>query len=293
MSVNIQFRLTNMLRHSSSAVAATYAASCRPSCRPRSHLILVANRRHFSNEQVATVHGFSPAKIRADLALLWSKDFPERGMVDGAETSQRYLESIKWSWMCREMSSNVAGETGAVWIYHGALAACKIRAMDIAVREFAERHISAEQQHLDVLTAVFNYDGSNNRSLSAKHTRLLPIWRVAGWLLGFIPTVLGRGPWLYHTVDAVETFVEKHYDEQIAYVRTQHPNPGSDNSELMRYLTWACADEVHHAEDARRCLLENHGIHSLEESQKRLMVNVWRFIVDLGSRYAAELARRI
>jgi len=292
MSLSFQFRVARMLRHSASAVSATSGSICT-SCRPRAHLVIAASRRRFSNEQVPTVHGFCPARIRADLALLWSKDFPVRSTVESTEKSQRYLESTQWSWMCREMSSNVAGETGAVWIYHGALAACNIRAMDLAVREFAERHISAEQQHLDVLTAVFKNDGLNTRPLSMKHTRLLPIWRVAGWLLGFLPTLFGRGPWLYHTVDAVETFVEKHYGEQIEYLRKQHPNPESESSELMRYLAWACADEVHHAEDARRCLLENHGVDSLEESQKRWMVKVWSFIVDFGSRYAAELARRI
>mmetsp|Transcript_11372 Transcript_11372/g.30338 ORF Transcript_11372/g.30338 Transcript_11372/m.30338 type:complete len:293 (+) Transcript_11372:102-980(+) len=292
MPLRFQFRLKCTLRHSSSVVSAA-SASSHVWPRPRARLVLVADKRHFSNDQVSTVHGFNPAKIREDLALLWTNDFPGRGIVDSAEISQRYLESVKWSWMCREMSSNVAGETGAVWIYHGALAACNIRAMDIAVREFAERHIIAEQKHLDVLAAVFKDEGSNNRSLSAKHTRLLPMWRMAGWLLGFVPTLLGRGPWLYHTVDAVETFVEKHYGEQIAYVKKQHPTPEPESSELMRYLVWACADEVHHAEDARRCLLEKHGIRSFEETQGRWTVKLWRFIVDLGSMYAAELARRI
>jgi len=87
--------------------------------------------------------------------------------------------------------------------------------------------------------------------------------------------------------------VEKHYGEQIAYVKKQHPTPEPESSELMRYLVWACADEVHHAEDARRCLLEKHGIRSFEETQGRWTVKLWRFIVDLGSMYAAELARRI
>ena len=46
-----------------------------------------------------------------------------------------------------------------------------------------------------------------------KHTILLPVWRVAGFTLGLLPTLAGDRA-LFVTVEAVETFVEEHYHEQ-------------------------------------------------------------------------------
>lgn len=190
----------------------------------------------------------------------------------------------------------MAGETGAVWIYKGALAACKIRkSMDPRVMEFAQRHIQAEQQHLDVIEATM--DPGSDR-IKKRYTCLLPVWRFAGWTLGFLPTLLGRGPWLYHTVEAVETFVEGHYQHQIEYiekhwegvVQTTDSNELADTktSELLRFLTWACADEVEHRDDARRCLLQSKvGEHA------NLAMKTWKEVVGVGSWTAAGIAKNI
>lgn len=223
------------------------------------------------------------------------------------EVLARYSASRTWHPMCKEMSSNMAGETGAVWIYKGALAACKIRgSMDAKVSEFALRHIQAEQQHLDVIEAALDLqhpaEGQEPSvaGVSRKYTCLLPIWRLAGWSLGFLPTLLGRGPWLYHTVEAVETFVEGHYGSQIEYVKKHWDNAVHNSStdpaeqaerrpsELLRFLTWACADEVEHRDDAQRCLLESKGAQGAS-----LAVKAWSKIVTVGSVTAAEVAKNI
>eukprot|EP00392_Amoebophrya_sp_AT5.2_P009820 g9848.t1 len=211
------------------------------------------------------------------------------------------------------MSSNVAGETGAVWIYKGAGAAAKLRG-DAKVVSFCERHLQAEQLHLDVLQRIFGFagftgaDGDHDKMGGGrKYTLLLPLWKVAGYCLGFVPTFFGRGPWLYHTVEAVETFVEKHYGEQIFYldevIRAEREQvPGSlvvDLSELRRFLSHCCADEVHHKEDARENLLQLYDSTSSEdqtefdEAEMGRPQRLWRFIVYTGSAAAAELAKRI
>ena len=43
---------------------------------------------------------------------------------------------------------------------------------------------------------------------------LLPLWHVAGFSLGFVSTFFSPR-FLYVTTDAVESFVERHYSEQI------------------------------------------------------------------------------
>lgn len=260
----------------------------------RPYDLLMLTRRIFTSTAAPQlVHGFDICRIRRELALLW---YVEESL--GAKKQQDscvenilacHLASRKWHYMCKEMSSNMAGETGAVWIYKGALAACRMRrsSMDLKVSGFAQRHIQAEQQHLDVITATVD---------AGKFTRILPIWRLAGYMLGFLPTFIGKGPWLYHTVEAVESFVEGHYGAQIDYIKQKwphveklgRPEDRAHTSELLRFLSWACEDEVEHKEDARRSLLQIHG---MKEEDDGIVVKVWKKIVGVGSWSAAEVAK--
>lgn len=59
-----------------------------------------------------------------------------------------------------------------------------------------------EEQHLKYMCEVLP---PQQRSL------FIPVWRVAGWVLGWLPTIVGGERWLFVTVDAVETFVDEHY----------------------------------------------------------------------------------
>ncbi|GAA5264559.1 hypothetical protein ACOSOMT5_P0983 [Acidiphilium sp. MT5] len=70
-----------------------------------------------------------------------------------------------------DLRSDHAGETGAVAIYVGMLAI----AYDPGVRQFTERHLATECDHLARLDALL---GPHQRSV------LLPLWKVAGWLTG-------------------------------------------------------------------------------------------------------------
>ena len=73
-----------------------------------------------------------------------------------------------------ELRTDHAGETGAVMIYRGILAVSR----DPAVRAFAHHHQATEQQHLELIEAL---------QPTVRRSRLLPLWRLSGWLTGALP----------------------------------------------------------------------------------------------------------
>ena len=83
-----------------------------------------------------------------------------------------------------DLRSDHAGETGAVQIYRGMLAMSR----DTAVRRFALAHVRTELRHLQFFD---HWLPKRYRS------RLLPLWRAAGWMLGagaaFGDGLLARG----------------------------------------------------------------------------------------------------
>lgn len=86
-----------------------------------------------------------------------------------------------WHWLDRELSSNVAGEAGAVYIYKGALSALRLRP-NVSAQSFAEEHMENEAVHLKLFETVVP---------NGKYTMLLPVWRFSGWSLGFLSTIVG------------------------------------------------------------------------------------------------------
>lgn len=183
--------------------------------------------------------------------------------------------------MVAEMRSNHAGETGAVSIYRGARSAISLRPHAFPVdaacpaRDFTERHIYTERSHLALFDALLPAE---------HHSRLLPLWRLAGFTLGFVPTFFGGPRWLFITVEAVETFVEDHFQAQIVPL-TSSDDFGPD-SELVKLLAYCCEDEVHHKEEAA-----SHA--GLAATDRPLAVRVWSMIVGGGSAAAVALARRV
>lgn len=160
----------------------------------------------------------------------------------------------------RELRSDHAGELGAVWIYRGVLAVTR----DARLRTFAEAHGRAEQVHLDFFL----------EHLPARwHTRLAPLWRLAGFLLGALPALFGPRA-VYATVDAVESFVDDHYQVQIDML-AEHPGHGWLREQLIRFRD----DELHHRDEARE---RAPGGSSL-----------WRRLVGAGSAAGAAVARRV
>ena len=54
------------------------------------------------------------------------------------------------SWLTRELRSDHAGETGAIWIYKGILGF----SVNNKVRIFARRHLETELKHLNKLEVI-------------------------------------------------------------------------------------------------------------------------------------------
>lgn len=168
------------------------------------------------------------------------------------------------AWLVAELRSDHAGETGAVMIYRGILAVTR----DPAVIDFARRHKATEQGHLDLLGRLLP---------PAQRSRLLPVWRVAGWLTGAIPALFGpRAVWA--TIDAVESFVDHHYQAQIDRLDAEGILRG------IRALLEHCrVEEVHHRDEARE----------LGDRPPGILLRAWTLLVDRGSKGAVAAAKRV
>lgn len=167
----------------------------------------------------------------------------------------------------RELRSDHAGETGAVYIYKGIVAVAQLRG-DAEMLSFAKAHGATEADHL---TELERWLPASQRNL------LLGPWRLAGWLTGALPAMFGRRA-VYGTIAAVETFVDQHYQQQIDHL---HEIGGPDG--LLALLTRCQADEQHHRDESA----------ALAGEKISLILRAWCWIVGKGSAAAVVLARRI
>ncbi len=163
-----------------------------------------------------------------------------------------------------DLRTDHAGETGAVYIYRGILAVSR----DPAVIAFSKAHLKTEQSHLEKIEAVL---------AKPDRSRLIALWRVAGWLTGALPALFGRNA-VYHTINAVETFVDHHYQEQIDRLEAS-----GDQLEILALLQACQADEQHHRDEAARLGTQKRGP----------ILRVWAKLVDAGSKAAVGAARVI
>lgn len=161
------------------------------------------------------------------------------------------------------LRSDHAGETGAVYIYRGIRAVTRLDCL----REFARQHQVAEERHLEIM----------NQILPPRHrSRLLIVWRIAGWLTGALPALFGEKA-VYRTIDAVETFVDQHYRLQIDPLQAQ------PQARALKEILEACrADELLHRDEARE-QLQSPGI----------IGRLWVAAVGAGSRVGVYLRSRL
>ena len=169
------------------------------------------------------------------------------------------------AWVFADLRTDHAGEVGAVCIYQGVLRFAR----DPALRSFAEHHLLTEQKHLRLISAWLP---------SSQHSRLLPIWRLAGFLTGALPALFGPKA-VYATIEAVETFVDHHYEEQILALASL-----PELSDLRHTLLDCQADEVAHRDEAAAA----RGL-----GQPAWLMRVWCAMVGAGSKAAVSLIRFI
>jgi ubiquinone biosynthesis monooxygenase Coq7 len=167
----------------------------------------------------------------------------------------------------RELRSDHAGETGAVYIYKGIIAVAKYR-KNIELINFAENHGATEAEHLKLIELVLE---------KKYYSYLLGPWRIAGWLTGALPALFGPSS-VYATIASVETFVEQHYQQQIDYLRKTDAY-----DDLLKLLLRCQSDEIHHKNEARSKIAKPMPI----------ALRIWCSLVEHGSAIAVQLARRI
>ena len=164
-----------------------------------------------------------------------------------------------------DLRTDQAGEVGAICIYQGILRITR----DDALRCFALRHLATETHHLQQIEAWLP---PNQRS------RLLPLWRLAGFMTGALPALFGPKA-VYATVEAVETFVNQHYEEQITGLTSQ-----IDLRDLRNTLINCQADEIAHRDEA--AMARGAG-------RTGWALRAWCNLVQAGSQYAVALCRHI
>ena len=164
-----------------------------------------------------------------------------------------------------DLRTDHAGEVGAVCIYKGILMFTR----DSVLRDFAEHHLATEQIHLLRI----------KEWLPPEHfSRLLPVWRVAGFLTGALPALFGPKA-VYATIESVETFVALHYEAQLQDLK-MHP----ELFRLHQTLQACQADEIIHRDEA------SVAYGSLKPG---FFLGIWCALVTWGSRNAVAVCRHI
>ena len=179
-------------------------------------------------------------------------------------TSSVQVDNQLTKWLEGELRSDHAGETGAVWIYRGILAT----STDPRVREFAQQHLETEKQHLKLIEAFLHRD---------QRSWLLPLWRVAGFLTGALPSIFSSNA-VFATVSTIETFVVSHYMAQIGRLQSHN-----SHNNICRVLQSCCDDEAKHESEASNFL----------NGRPSFFLRVWCALVSSGSNLAVKCARVI
>ncbi len=158
-------------------------------------------------------------------------------------------------------------------IYRGILAVTR----DATVKAFAQQHLATEAEHLTALEQLL---------APRQRSRLLPLWRIAGWLTGALPACFGPRA-VYATIEAVETFVDQHYTDQIELIGRLDPGrKQAALQSLQAQLSCLRADEIGHRKDAATRFARS-------ASPPSYLLGWWIQTVGTGSRWAVNISRRI
>ncbi len=126
-----------------------------------------------------------------------------------------------------------AGEYGATRIYAGQLAVLR---PNCAEAKLIARMAAQEERHLERFDALM----ARRR---VRPTALQPLWNVAGFALGAATALMSEKAALACT-DAVETEIDRHYQQQLDELGEEDPELAADIAEFR-------ADELEHRDTAR------------------------------------------
>ena len=159
--------------------------------------------------------------------------------------------------------TNHAGETGAVYIYKAIIMISK----DKEILDFSKKHLKTESEHLKLIEKI----------LDKKHrSKLILFWKFAGFLTGFIPSLISKR-FVFATIYYVESFVEKHYQQQLEILKNK-----KKYTKLEKFIKKLQDDEVDHKDEAFLGASNFNRIH-----------DIWGSIIGFGSELAVRLSKKI
>ena len=126
-----------------------------------------------------------------------------------------------------------AGEYGATRIYAGQLAVLRPNCPEA---KLIARMAAQEERHLERFDALI-------AKRRVRPTALQPLWNIAGFALGAATALMSEKAALACT-DAVETEIDRHYQQQLDEL-------GEDDPELAADIAEFRADELEHRDTAR------------------------------------------
>lgn len=160
-----------------------------------------------------------------------------------------------------------AGEVGADRIYAGQLAILKNSSVGPLIKEMWDQ----EKHHKETFERLI----PEHR---VRPTALLPLWNVAGFVLGAGSALMGKEAAMACTV-AVEESIGEHYNDQIRALIEDDPEA---HSELLEILKEFRDDELEHLNTG----LEN-------DAKKAPMYSVMDAVIKTGCKTAIWLSERI
>jgi len=158
--------------------------------------------------------------------------------------------------------SNHAGETGAVYIYKAIIRFSKNK----DILKFSQLHLSTETKHLNLLENIIS---------KKDFSKLIGLWKFFGFVTGLIPSILGRN-FIYATIYYVETFVEKHYQEQLNML-----DNSKQSRKLKKIIEDLMNDEIDHKDDAKKKI-----------KKFTILNKVWGQLITHGSNLAVNVSKR-
>ncbi len=182
--------------------------------------------------------------------------FKKEKINQGSRTEKYLLEQI--------IRVDHAGEYGATRIYDGQIA---IFGKNSKIGQTIQQMADQEKLHIETFEKLI----IQNR---VRPTALLPIWNIAGYLLGASTALLGKKAAMACTV-AVESVIGEHYNKQAKQL-------GTDQKKLIRTIKKFEKDE-----------LEHHDIGLEHDAENTFGYNFLTKIISVGCKTAIAISKKI
>jgi len=175
---------------------------------------------------------------------------------EGVLTDRNILEEI--------IRVDHAGEFGATRIYDGQIAVFGTKSkIGKTIKHMADQ----EQEHIETFEKLI----LNHR---VRPTALLPIWNVAGYILGTATAMMGEKAAMACTV-AVEKVIGDHYNKQLSLLKEDH-------KKLKATIKKFAQDE-----------LEHHDIGIAHDAEKTPGYTLLTKFIEIGCKTAIAVSKKI